>query len=391
MIVELHILQNFAPANLNRDDTGSPKDCYFGGHRRARISSQCFKRATRDEFKSAELLDAALLSKRTKRLVEEIAKRLASRGAPEESARAVATALLNEIGLKVVKDGKTEYLLFLAESEINAAVELAAQQWSALNTAAEQARAQAQAGTGGGGRGKVDPLPKEIKTEMLRRLDGGRAADLALFGRMIANLPDKNVEAACQVAHAISTNKVDVEFDFYTAVDDLKPDDTAGADMLGTVEFNSACFYRYANVDTTQLLTNLGGDEGLARGTLDAFLQASVAAIPTGKQNSMAAHNPPSLVMITARKRSQWNLANAFIRPIRPYGETDLIQASIAALDTYWGRLTDMYGSAYESAWVATTEPDKLARLATFKQQSVEQAIAAALGSVTFRDTRGDR
>src|SRR5262249_33379271 len=158
--------------------------------------------------------------------------------------------------------------------------------------------------------------PKAIRAEMLRRLDGGRAADLALFGRMIANLPERNVEAACQVAHAISTNKMEMEFDFYTAVDDLKPEDTAAAHMLGTVEFHSACFYRYANVDTTQLLTNLGRDADLARGTLQAFLRASVAAIPTGKQNSMAAHNPPSLVLIVVRERGQWNLANAFLKPI---------------------------------------------------------------------------
>lgn len=385
MIVELHILQNFAPANLNRDDTGSPKDCSFGGHRRARISSQCFKRATRTEFGEAGLIHRANLSERTTRAAEEIAKRLMMRGRPEAAARAVAVALLSGLGIKM-SEGRTRYLLFLADQELNAAVDICMAHWDNLLAAVEQAQNGA-----GNAREKTTTIPNETKTAMLNRLDGGRAADLALFGRMIADRADKNVEAACQVAHAISTNKVDVEFDFYTAVDDLKPDDTAGADMLGTVEFNSACFYRYANVDTTQLLTNLGGDEGLARSTLDAFLRASVAAIPTGKQNSMAAHNPPSLVMITARKRGQWNLANAFIRPIRPYGETDLIQASVVALDTYWGRLTDMYGSAYESAWVATTEPDRLARLATFKQQSVEQAIAAALGSVTFRDTRGDR
>jgi len=42
-IVEIHVLQNFAPSNLNRDDTGAPKDALFGGTRRARISSQCAK------------------------------------------------------------------------------------------------------------------------------------------------------------------------------------------------------------------------------------------------------------------------------------------------------------------------------------------------------------
>jgi CRISPR system Cascade subunit CasC len=373
MIVELHILQNFVPANLNRDDTGSPKDCTFGGHRRARISSQCFKRAIRTEFKDAGLLKPEHLSDRTKRLVEEIAKRLTKQGAPEDETRGVAIALLNEIGLKVVGDDKTEYLLFVSESEISAAVEIATQHWAALNAAGQSQRQ--------GGKNAPVVLPPAIKRTMLERLDGGRAADLSLFGRMIANLPDKNVEAASQVAHAISTNKVEVEFDFYTAVDDLKPNDTAGADMLGTVEFNAACFYRYANVDTTQLLENLRGDAQTAHSTLNAFLRASVDAIPTGKQNSMAAHNMPSLVMTVVRERGQWNLANAFVKPVQPQRDTDLVQGSITALDAYWGKLIDMYGQdgGFRGAWVATTDPERLTHLAAHRQASVAQVIANTL------------
>ncbi len=312
--------------------------------------------------------------------MEEIARRLAARGAPETTARGVATALLNEIGLKVVKNDKTQYLLFLAESEINAAVEIASQHWNALSTAAVQAQAQAQ-----GAKNKAEALPNEIKTEMLRRLDGGRAADLALFGRMIADRADKNVEAACQVAHALSTNRVEVEFDFYTAVDDLKPEETAGADMLGTIEFNSACFYRYANVDIEQLVKNLLGDVDLARTTLAAFLSASVTAIPTGKQNSMAAHNPPSLMLVVVRERGQWNLANAFVNPVRPRDGLDLVQGSIAALDAYWGKLTGMYGSVSSGAWLATTEPAQLAHLASYTTPSVAQVIANTLAAVTFQ------
>src|SRR6185503_11754224 len=102
----------------------------------------------------------------------------------------------------------------------------------------------------------------------------------------LADLPERNISAACQVAHALSTNKVSMEFDYYTAIDDRKPDDTAGADMIGTVEFNSACFYRYANLDVDQLRANLGDDTALARQTVEAFVRASVSAIPTGKQNS---------------------------------------------------------------------------------------------------------
>lgn len=406
MIVEQHILQNFAPANLNRDDTGAPKDCTFGGVRRARISSQCFKRAIRTEFRDSGLLTADALSHRTRRFVDELAQRLAAypplrdQQITAESARPVAVALLNALGLKVVKDYKTEYLLFLAESEIQALTELAAQYWPQLHDAVVTAQAteqepqqegsqqspqQQSQQQQRGSKAKADKepqLPREVKQALLSRLDGASAADLALFGRMIANLPEKNVEAACQVAHAISTNRVEVEFDFYTAVDDLRPQDTAGADMLGTLEFNSACFYRYASVDTTQLLHNLGGDGDLAQRALAAFLRASVEAVPTGKQHSMAAYNPPSLVMLVARARGQWSLANAFLRPVRPYGDQDLMRGSIAALDDYWARLTGMYGDeGIAGVWLATTEsePEALPHLDTYRQPSVTHVISSAL------------
>jgi CRISPR system Cascade subunit CasC len=200
-------------------------------------------------------------------------------------------------------------------------------------------------------RAAKETVPDEVRKAVTALLGGGKAADLALFGRMVADLPEKNIDAAAQVAHALSTHRVSVEFDYYTAVDDLKPDDTAGADMIGTIEFNSACFYRYANVDLGQLLHNLvdenpvRSDEKLARTTLEAFIRASVAAIPTGKQNSMAAQNPPSFVMAVVRESGPWSLANAFLQPARPDATGDLVGKSIDQLDDYWGRLTRMYGT----------------------------------------------
>jgi CRISPR system Cascade subunit CasC len=169
---------------------------------------------------------------------------------------------------------------------------------------------------------------------------------------------DMNVDAACQVAHAISTSKVDFEMDFFTAVDDLKSrDEDAGAGMLGTVEFNSACFYRYANIDLGQLTRNLLGidvnnpsperirdAQKIALNIVEAFLKASVSAIPTGKQNTFAAHNPPSLVFAVVRSSGLWSLANAFEKPVRADSQHGLIGGSVAALDSYWGKLVKGYG-----------------------------------------------
>jgi len=380
MILELHILQNFAPSNLNRDDTGSPKDCEFGGYRRARISSQCFKRAIRQSFKEQKLIDESNLASRTKRLVDEISRRLKDGGKNEDEARRVVEKILNGVKLTVKDDGKTQYLLFLGADEIDAIAGLCLEHWEALAAIAAPApneengvkKAKAKDAKKVG----ADAIPPEIKKAMLDVLNGGKATDLALFGRMLADLPDKNVHAASQVAHAISTNKVSMEFDFYTAVDDLRPDDSQGSDMLGTVEFNSACFYRYANVDVTQLTKNLGGDSELANKTIQAFIHAEVTAIPTGKQNSMAAQNPPSFVLAVARDAGLWSLANAFVKPVRPNHEGDLIENSIKALDRYWGDLVGMYDKGQiKGVWVASLAQNNLVNLKNEKVANLKALI----------------
>lgn len=368
MLVELHIIQNFAPSNLNRDDTGAPKDCEFGGVRRARISSQCLKRAVRRAFNELNLIPTEYRARRTKRLVEELARRIeAAASKPRELAQAVAEAAITSAGLSVDKDGLTQYLLFLGEREIAMAAEVCLQHWDVLSESAQAGEpAEGTRPQGREAKRAARAALPDVRKAMEALLTGGEAADVALFGRMLADLPDRNIDAACQVAHALSTHQVSMEFDYFTAVDDLNPREETGAGMIGTVEFNSACYYRYANVDLDQLQRNLGGDEELARQTLDAFLRASVAAIPTGKQNSMAAQNPPSLVMSVVRSAGTWSLANAFVRPVRLRGEDDLIAASVRALDRYWIRLSEMYGlseSGVTGVHVSTTEVEALESL----------------------------
>jgi len=307
-VVEIHALQNFAPSNLNRDDTGAPKDALFGGTRRARVSSQCAKRAVREYFKQE---NAEWVASRTKRLVDEISKQLCERFGDQAGMTAgdVAKVVESAIGclgskkkVKVDKEKKTDVLLFISPKELAALTEAIHKNFNALGAA---------------------KTPDSVVNELNGALDGENdrsrlSVDVALFGRMLAVMPEKNQNAACQVAHAISTHAVEREFDFYTAVDDLKPEDTAGADMMGTVEFNSACFYRYAVVDWAKLGENLQGDEELAAKGLRAFLEGFVAAEPTGKQNTFAAHNAPKFVLATVRRSTApRNLANAFESAIR--------------------------------------------------------------------------
>lgn len=382
MFVELHILQNFAPSNLNRDDTNAPKDCEFGGYRRARISSQCLKRAVRTAFRDDDLLPVEQRAVRTRRLADELATQLTAAGKEKAQADAVVAAALGSIGLQVRDERRTEYLVFLGRDQINGLAQACMAHWDALRAVA----APAEGTTGRAAKkGAKEAVPNEVRDALATVLDASKAADLALFGRMLADRPDKNVDAASQVAHAISTNRVSTEFDFYTAVDDLQPGEETGAGMMGTVEFNSACFYRYSNVDTGQLAHNLGGDTELARESLEAFIRASIRAIPTGKQNSMAAQNLPSMVFVVARDNGMENLANAFARPASPGRDGDLIEESARRLDAEWSKLRSMYGDgSVRGTWVASMlSPDATAKLAS-TTGTVDALVDGVLGAVTF-------
>ena len=331
MFVELHLIQNFAPSCLNRDDTNTPKDCEFGGYRRARVSSQCLKRSVRRYFngKAADLGIEGLLAQRTKLLASQLTDRLEKKGKDRDEAEKIVGAVIEAAGVKTDDAGKTSVLLFVGPDEFDRLASRILGNWDDLSAAV------------GSGKKSKKKLPVDL-TDVLR--EGTRAVDVALFGRMIAELKDLNVDAACQVAHAISTHRVDMEMDFYTAVDDLQPREETGAGMMGIVEFNSSCFYRYAVLDTDQLTENLD-DADLARKAAQAFVEAAIHAIPTGKQNSMAAQNLPVYARLVVCDGAPRSLANAFLAPVRPSDEKDMALASIEALEKHAADLDRMYGA----------------------------------------------
>lgn len=344
--VEIHVVQNFAPSNLNRDDTGAPKDALFGGARRARVSSQCLKRAVRAHFKgavSANGLGASDLGSRTKRVLEALTTLLKDRGRDETMAADKVRAALGAVKLTIKEDGKSEYLLFLGQGELSRIAAIIDSSWDKIGlTGPEPADAKRKGKTKKGAAQDADP---ELKKALEAVFDGGKAVDIALFGRMLADMPGMNQDAACQVAHAISTHAVDREFDFYTAVDDRKPEDTAGADMMGTVEFNSACLYRYAVIDWEKLVDNLHADTGLAAKGARAFLEGFVVAEPTGKQNTFAAHQPAEFIAVSVRRdASPRSFTNAFERPIRPNRADALTTMSANALVSKANALNAAFG-----------------------------------------------
>ena len=365
MKIELHIIQNFAPSCLNRDDTGSPKDCEFGGYRRARISSQCFKRAIRQTFAERELVPKENLGIRTRLLIESIADVLAQRGRDHAAGVQAAKAALASIKLVAkasdAEDGpvRTQYLLYVPRRIVERSADIVEHNWQSLTAATA-------------GPADDDTAKKTTKKKKAKKAQGGglggdalkelaqlyddssMTPDIALFGRMIADNADFNVNAAVQVAHAISTHRIAMEFDFYTAVDDLQTSGETGAGMMGTTQFSAPCLYRFAVLNTEELTSNLvddlsdpdrGAVDSLARRTTQAFLRGAIEAIPTGKQNSMAAHNLPAFVLAVVRSGgATMSLANAFVEPVRAGHDGDLVKKSVVALDAHLGNAMRMYG-----------------------------------------------
>lgn len=365
--LEIHILQGFPTSNLNRDDVGSPKESMFGGVRRARVSSQCFKRAIRRQFSEGKLLAPEFLGTRSRLIIGLIKDRLIEDGMDIEDSLTVATLLVEKSTQAKVDAKKTtqvDTLLFLGKTEIDNLVEVGKKHFEYL-----------------AGVKKKDAIEKEITKEIEGALGSSKTVDLALFGRMMASAPVFNVDAACQVAHALGVSALTTDFDFFTAVDELADDSNTGAGMMGTLEFNSSVFYRYLNLNLNTLLDNLEDDQELTLEAAKALILATVRAMPTGKQSSTAAYSPPSLIMITVREDGvPISCAGAFEKPVKATHNGSITSEAILRLDEHIGRILKVYGrNGLVYAGVCTTEPVELNNLSTIERSSLDELVSEAV------------
>lgn len=321
--LQLHLLTAYPASNLNRDDTGRPKTVEFGGSPRLRISSQSLKRAWRTSPVFAERLGERV-GKRTQRLGEDVKKYLVGKGMPEEPATKAARTIAGIFGKLVDEsDDDPTYIKQLA-----------------FVSPDEFARVRALAD-----RALAGEVIKPGADDLLVKTDG--AADIAMFGRMLADNPAFNREAAVQVAHAFTTHKAAVEDDYYVAVDDLKnpaEHEDVGTSFIGVQEYGAGLFYLYACVDCDLLTRNLGGDRALAQDAVDAMIRCAATVSPRGKQASFASRARASFVL-AERGQQPRTLAAAFLNPVgRRIGETDAVEASIARLTGFCANLDKAYG-----------------------------------------------
>lgn len=352
--LQFHLLTTYPPSNPNRDDQGRPKTATVGGAPRLRLSSQSIKRALRESDAMQQAL-AGSLGQRTQRIGDVIRDTLLDAGAEAEQATGIVkqvAAIFGKLDSEAEKKGHLyiRQLAFISPDERALAIELA-----------QKALA-----------GDELPKDKDLKKAILRNADG--AADIAMFGRMLADAPDYNREAAVQVSHAMTTHRALVEDDFYTAVDDLKtPAEDAGAGFVGDAGFGSGVYYLYACVDCDLLVENLAGDGALARRAAGALVRALATATPSGKQNSFAHHPRAEYIRVEFGPQQPRSLAGAFFKPVT--GE-DLLGASIAALEDMAQRLDDAYEPACDehAALNVPAGQGSLAEIAGFVERHLTDA-----------------
>lgn len=323
--IQLHLLTAYAPANLNRDESGRPKTAYMGGVERLRVSSQSLKRA----WRVSETFEAAMdghIGKRTRRIgVDYVYDPLVEAGVDPKIAHSAAEKIADQFGKrkndKNAKDKRKNL-------EIEQIVHISSHEIDLIKQLVEKLVD-----------GKRLPTDEEVK--LLRKEQ--RSVDMALFGRMLASTPEFNVEAACQVSHALGVSSVTIEDDFFTAVDDLNnKEEDAGSGHMGEQGFASALFYTYICISRDLLVENLGGNEDLAKRAIAALTETALTVSPTGKQNSFASRAYASYALAEIGRKQPRSLAAAFFRPIR---DQDQIKAAIQALKSQRDSFDSIYGA----------------------------------------------
>ncbi|HEJ9680582.1 TPA: type I-E CRISPR-associated protein Cas7/Cse4/CasC [Proteus mirabilis] len=320
--IQLHILTSYAPSNLNRDDLGRPKTAIMGGFERLRISSQSLKR----HWRTSELFNIALsgnIGIRTKKFGLQLYDALIEGGVSEKNAKKWVGLIIEQYGKIKKVSIETEQLVHISHLEKSLAFDL-------INLLIKEQR---------------EPTKQEL--ESLKTIN--TSVDIALFGRMLASAPKYNIEAACQVAHAISVHSTVIEDDYFTAVDDLNNGETdTGSAHIGEAGFAAALFYSYICINKTQLIESLDGNEELANKAIQALTEVAIKVSPTGKQNSFASRAYASYVLAEKGSYQPRSLSVAFLKPI---DDEDMENAAINALKFRMENFDKVYGTCAESRY----------------------------------------
>lgn len=299
-VLEIHMIQSIPASNINRGEDGDTKTACFGGVDRQRVSSQAWKRPIRTEIQTycqENSLDFGLITKKIEQRIREKCPNVNEK----KFTKILEELKISQKQTKKDESDKKDVLMYLSEKEIQRTADY-------INDESEE-------------------NDKELK-EIVKDSKNQIPLDIALFGRMFASNPELNVYGALKMSHAISTHAVELEDDYFTAVDQL---DSVGAGHIGHNTFTSSTMYRYFAIDLDLLKTNLGDD---VKPYIQMIIKAIITAFPKGKENSFAAYTRPSFINLILKNGQPYQYVNAFESPIEADGE-GYIKPSIEAYKTF--------------------------------------------------------
>ncbi len=353
--IQLHLLTAYPPANLNRDDMGSPKTAKMGGYDRLRVSSQCLKRTWRTSESFGQALEGHI-GTRTKEMGLKAYQQMMNKGVTHKKALEWSQAIAGVFGkLKQLPKKEKDALKKLPADSVERIkkelVELEIEQLAFFDTKEEQNILNLA--------DKIAEREEEASSEELNLLRKKVTdVDIALFGRMLTKSDTGNsltkycMEAACQVAHAISVHPIVIEDDYFTAVDDLNDgQEDTGAAHIGETRFAAGLFYSYICINRELLIENLDGDKTLANKAIRALTEAAIKVAPEGKQNSFASRAYASYVLAEKGNQQPRSLSVAYLKPIIDRENKDFIADSIAALVTQKDNFDKVYGDCADSRY----------------------------------------
>lgn len=362
-LVEIHLLKNFAPSNLNRDITGAPKSCYFGGVERGRISSQSLKRSIRFSEYMKSCYDNGMLGTRTREVHLLVLDELKSRGnfdytpyeddiedlmqLEKKDKKKKKNNSKKESDEKLNKEKQKKVIRLYSKEDIIAIADVIEKNY--IN-----------------GIFDIDLEEELSQTVSVRPI----SLDIALFGRMATDNRFSNVEASVQMAHAISTHQVLVESDFFIATDDLeKRLSNLGAAHLSDFDYNSCCYYMYTNLDLNLLESNLKNNTSIEdmklyiQDVVGSYIKAFCYTNPSAKQNAMASSPLPSLVLVEVKDINiPLSYSDAFVKPVIQNKGKDLVSSSVDSLSNYLSLVDESFDFDSKKFWftfnVDSSSPD---------------------------------
>lgn len=318
LCLNIDILRFLPPCRCNRNDNGDQKSIDINGTRRLYVSSQCIKSNIRKYFGFKTFSDISYIEDKLNNYSEDM---------EDESYNLTEKDYNSLIGKKnsggnkssnkkTSKKKSKENSEDVAEETINTESENGSSSSGSDNVCIHTSLKELYEL-----RNPVDKDKKDVKVIYNPNIE------ISLFGRMYANDKDWNVEAACQVSHAVSIQKTEFEDDTWVC----RQSDMSklGCITMGTSNIGSAIVYYSVNLNIKDLLKKYNNDVEAVKKYVAKFLVATYAHPLESGANGTNHNSQPLFFNVTIGNFIPHNHLEVFYKPVEPDSDIDSIKETL--------------------------------------------------------------